>query len=149
MAYSSDTDLQKEFSDEELARLSGDPTGMTINIERTTYARQNADSIIDAYLHGRYQVPFGDTPDPIINKISIDLTVSNLFDYAYNSSSVPNTIVWRKINAIKMLKDIRAGYISLLNASPGTNAPPPIISSKSGVARTFGDDVLDQFWNDD
>ena len=147
MAYSSDSDLLKEFSTEELARLTGDPTGTTIDTDRTTHARTNADAMIDAYLHGRYTVPFESPVDLIINKISVDLTVVNLYDYAYRDSSVPNTVVWRRIYGLKLLKDIQKGYVSIQNASHGTNAPPPLVSNKSEQDRFFGDEVLDQFWD--
>ncbi|MFA6571081.1 MAG: DUF1320 domain-containing protein [Bacteroidota bacterium] len=145
MAYSADTDLLKEMSESELARLTGDSTGEEINTDRTAYARTNADALIDSYLFGRFNVPFTGTIDPIIQKISVDLTVSNLYDYAYGRSSVPSTLVWRKINAVKLLKDIQAGMVALTSADNDSQLPPPIISNKNANDRFFNDELMDQF----
>ncbi len=145
MAYSSDEDLLKEFSESDLAVLTGDSTGTTINTDRTAYARNNADTMIDSYLHGRFDVPFIEEINPIIKKISVDLTIALLFEIAYCKTTVPSTITWRRINALKMLKDIQAGLVSLTRTTPATDAPPPIISNKNGSERIFSDDLLDTF----
>mgnify|MGYP000921617294 FL=1 len=144
MPYSSDDDLLNEFSLTDLAKLSGEMTGTEINTDRTDYARSNADAIIDAYLYSRYDVPFSEPIDPIIKKISIDVTVANLFDYNYSRSAVPNTIVWRKLNAIKMLKDIQSGKVSLSIANPGTTAHPFILSNREDKKRIFSEELLNQ-----
>lgn len=144
MAYSSDSDLLKEFSNAELARLTGDSTGTTVDSTRTSHARAMADALIDSYLKGRYSTPLAEPVDALINKISTDLTVANLYDFQYANSSVPNAVVWRKIGAVGQLKDLRKGVLVLQIATPGTNAAPLIISNKSGD-RLFGEDVLDKF----
>ncbi len=146
MPYSNDNDLFMEFSEEELARLTGDPTGEIVNAERINHARDHADSLIDSYLYDRYSVPFTAPVPQIIHKLSNDLTVVNLYDFAYKNSSVPNTIVWRKINAVKLLKEIRAGNVSIVGADHGTSAPPPIVTNRSDKQRRFDEDTLDRFW---
>ncbi len=147
MPYSTDSDLLKEFSNEELAQLTGDPNGEVFDPERTEFARKNADALIDAYLFGRYEVPFA-KPDEVIVKLSVDLTVANLYDYAYRNTSVPNTIVWRKLNAVQLLKDIQRGRVSLKNTAPGTNAPPPVTAIRANEVRIFNTDKLKEFWNE-
>ncbi|MFP4368608.1 MAG: phage protein Gp36 family protein [Candidatus Kapaibacterium sp.] len=127
MAYSTDADLLKEMSEEELAMLTGDPEGLAIDYERIARARAMGDAVIDSYLHGRIDSAAA-TGDPMINKISCDLTIAGLYDFAYRASAVPNTIVWRKINAMKALKDYKAGEISPKGSIPGRNSPPPMIS---------------------
>jgi phage gp36-like protein len=145
MAYSSDEDLLKEFSESELAILTGDPTGTTVNTDRTDYARDNADTMINSYLHGRFDVPFTGDINPIIKKISVDLTIALLFEIAYCKTTVPSTVTWRKINAVKMLKDMQAGLVSLTGTSPATDAPPPIISNKHNNKRYFDPNQLSLF----
>ena len=145
MPYSNDDDLLNEFSLADLSRLTGNTNGTAINPVRTATARANADAIIDSYLHGRYATPFIGTINPLIRKLSVDLTVANLYDQVYSNSSVPSTVTWRKINAVKMLKDLQAGTVTLSTATAGTNAPPPLISNKSEGERLFGEDVLDCF----
>lgn len=145
MTYSTNDDLLKEITTAELARLTGDRTGQNIDTDKTDYARSNADGLIDAYLYGRYNIPFEGPIDPVIKKLSIDLTISNLYEYYYKNSTIPTTIVWRRLNALKLLKDIQEGCVSLQNLSAGTNAPPPIVCNKSEDDRIFNDDVLDEF----
>ncbi len=144
MLYSSNTDLLDEFSEADLARLSGDSTGTTVDTERTTRARSRADALIDAYLYGRYELPFTEV-DPIIKEISIDLTVANLFQYKYGTSSIPETIVWRRINAINLLKDLQKGAAHLSSLEPGTSSPPPILANKTASDRIFDDGVWEEF----
>jgi phage gp36-like protein len=145
MAYSTDSDLLKEMTQSELAKLTGDTSGVSVDSNRTAYARENADAMINAYLSGRFNVPFSGTIDPIIRKLSIDLTVSNLYDYAYGRTTVPSTLVWRKLNAVKLLKDIQSGYLSLISLTDQTQLPPPIISNKDGSDKFFRADQLDSF----
>jgi len=145
MAYSTNDDLLNEYSESELAVLTGDPTGQTINEDRLDYARENAEALINAYLYGRFDVPFTGEINPIIKKISVDLTVNNLYEIAYSRTTVPSTITWRKINAVKMLKDMQAGIVSLTGSNPTVNAPPPIISNKTKNDRKFTDQQLSLF----
>lgn len=148
MAYSSDTDLQKEFSSSDLAKLSGDPSGSSVDSDRTTYARANADAMIDSYLFGRYNVPFNSPIDPIIRKLSVDLTVTNLYDYANHRSSIPNTIVWRKLNAIQLLRDIQRGFVSIATEDTSSAMDNAIISNKTEDDRHFSESMLRQFLSD-
>lgn len=145
MAYSSDSDLLKEFSQSELARLTGDSTGQNIDTGRITYARINADAVIDAFLTGRFKTPLTNPIDSIIKKLSVDLTVANLFEYASCRTAVPNTIVWRRINAVKMLKELQSGGMSLSSVSAGTSAPPPIVSNKKESDRIYDDEVWKKY----
>ena len=145
MPYSSDNDLLKEMSQSELAIICGDASGSTIDTDRTSYARSNADAFIDAYLYGRYELPMQQPVDPVIKKLSVDLTMANLFDYYYCSGSVPSTMVWRKINAVKLLKDLRAGYVSIQGAMHCVNAPPSIVRKGGPIVRQFDNDSLKRF----
>ncbi|MFH1049314.1 MAG: DUF1320 domain-containing protein [bacterium] len=146
MSYSVDNDLLFEFSESELAILTGDPTGTTIDWDRVEFARINADRTIDTYLWGVYQVPFTEEPvPPLVIKLSVDLTVVYLYEIAYKNSSVPNSIIWRRIYAIKMLKDLREGVITLMDLEHSTNPPKTILSNKTDNQRLFSDDVLDEF----
>lgn len=145
MAYSTDEDLLKEMSESELAKLTGDPTGTEINSERTSYARTTAETLIDAYLNGRYQTPISEPVDPLINKLSIDLTFVNLYEIYYQRSQISQTITFRKLNAIRLLKDIREGIVKI-NAKAFSDSEPPIITSnKEGKPRTFPEELLNNF----
>ncbi|MBM2817024.1 MAG: hypothetical protein HW421_3786 [Ignavibacteria bacterium] len=147
MAYSTDDDLLKEFSTEELARLSGDSTGQEIDTDRTDYAHTNADAFINSNLNAICAVPFEEPVPAIISSISIALTIANLYEYSCKNSIVPSGIVLRKIEAMRLLKDIRNGIISLNSGNLSQMSPPPIISNKTGQSALFSDDVLDQFFD--
>lgn len=142
MAYSSDSDLTKEISSAELAKLTGDPSGVMIDTNRTAHSRANADAIIDAYLSGIYTVPFTDTVPTIIKKLSIDLTLSNLYENAYQLSSVPYTMVVVKANAIRLLKDIQKGYAAVIGREKLSPAASPVISNKDASTRQFDEITL-------
>lgn len=145
MAYSTDEDLLREMSESELAKLTGDPTGMEINTERTTYARTTAETLIDAYLNGRYHTPLSEPVDPLINKLSIDLTFVNLYEIYYQRSQISQTVTFRKLNAIRLLKDIREGIV-YINAKAFSDSKPPIITSnREGKPRTFSEELFKNY----
>lgn len=143
MAYSTDEDLLMEFSEEELARLTGDPGGEEINFERIAHVRKLGDALIDSYLRGHYLVPLDVPPDPVIQKCSLDLVIAGLYDISYKNATVPATVTWRKINAVKLLKDIQKGLIAL-------ESPPPVstsvLTNRDGTERLFDDELMDQFF---
>ena len=146
MSYSIDEDLLYEFSESELAILTGDPTGTTIDWDRVAFARDNSARTIDTYLKGVYEVPFSEEPVPsLIRKLSIDLTVVFLYEIAFKNSSVPNSIIWRRIYAIKMLKDMRDGIITLSDGDNLIKLPQTILSNKKEDIKLFSDDILNQF----
>jgi phage gp36-like protein len=149
MSYSLDTDLLKEFSESDLAKLTGDPTGTTVDTSRIAYARVNADALIDSYLSGRYDVPFESPIDPIIAKLSLDITVANLYDYSNHRTSIPNTVVWRKLNAMQLLKDIQRGNVFLNTGVTLSGKENAIISNKTEDDKYFTKDLLDQFYTID
>jgi len=114
MSYLIKNDLLLEFSESELAVLTGEPTGKTINWDRVEFASLNADKAIDTYLWNIYQVPFAEESVPsLVRKLSLDLTVVYLHEILYKNSEIPNAIIWRRIYAIKMLKDLRDKKIIL------------------------------------
>lgn len=148
MAYSSNTDLLKRFTSSELARLSGDETGTTIDTARTDVARDMADATIDATLKGRYEVPFSQ-PDPLIISISVDLTIYHLYRIEYGEFPLPQEIVGYYEESLQLLDDIRSGELYIGDFTAGIDAPPTIISSKSGGNRIYSEDIMDNYFGED
>jgi len=145
MEYSIYEDILLQIPESELAILTGDPTGTTVNEERVTTARINADTTIDTYLWGVYNVPFTVEPIyPLIRKLSVDLTIVYLYETAYKDSNLPNTIIWKRIYAFKMLKDLRDGKITVMDLQRIIEPPPTILTNKTDD-RIFSDDELDKF----
>ena len=148
MAYSSNLDLLKEIAPEELAKLTGSPGGGLIDPERMAYARGNADGIINAYLYGRYPVPFSEPIDPLIVRLSCDLTMVNLYEYMYRGSIISTTILNRKIEAIGILERLQNGKLSLQGYEQGSGTVTAIITNKELDSRVFSDVLLDGFINE-
>ena len=146
MPYSTQDDILFEISESELAVITGDPTGTTVDWSKYEFARINADTTIDIYLYGVYNTPFTEEPIyPIIRKLSVDLTLVYLYEAAYKDSVVPNAMVWRRINAIKLLKDIRDGKVVIEDLERLISPPKSLLSNKTNEKRIFNDNVLDYF----
>ncbi len=145
MPYSNENDLYYEYDFVDLNRISGSADDQVLDIARVLHAIEMGDAVIDGFLFGRYDVPFNGTIDPLIRKLSIDLAIANLFEYEYSKTGMPNTIVWRRINALRLLKDIQEGKVTLKGSSPGTNSPPPIVSNKTAADKYFSAGLMNRF----
>lgn len=147
MAYSSNTDLLKRFTSSELAKLTGDETGTTIDTDRTDVARELADATINATLKDRYTIPFED-PDPLIISISIDLTIYHLYRIEYGELPLPSEVRGYYEESIQLLEDIRTGELYLEDSTAGIDAPPTIITTKSTGNRIYSQDTLDNYFGE-
>ena len=145
MPYSKIDDLLDEFSSEDLARLTGDSSGQQINVVRVDYARDLAEAVINSYLVGRFAIGEDDPPDPLLRKISVDLTVYNLFQFNYARTDVPNTIIWRRMYAMELLGRLQSGSITLVSQFAKDETPPLIRTNNKYNERTFDKDLLDKF----
>ncbi len=140
--YTNLNEILKEFRTEELAILTGDPSGSVIDQNRVDYAISNACSLIDSYLRNRFNVPF--SPVPImINFIARELSVANLYEYYHHNGMVPPTISRRKSNALYLLKLIQNGDLQL-DFSDGIQRPI-LRANKDKDNRIFNSDLLDNF----
>jgi phage gp36-like protein len=148
MAYSSNTDLLGRFTSEELAKLTGDDTGATIDTARTDLARELADATIDATLLGRYNIPFSE-PDELIASISTDLTIYHLYRIEYGELPLPTEIKAYYEEANQLLDDIQSGELYLGGAVPGYDSPPTITTLRSDSNRIYNSDVMDSYFGGD
>jgi len=145
MAFFECQEILGEISEPDLARLTGDPSGYAVQFDRIEYARTNADVLIYSYLGGRYDM-LGEQPiDPTIKKISKDLTICNLYEYAYSKTVIPNTIVWKRMNAISLLKDVQCGNAALMTKSNNRQQPPPIITNRQEQNILFDNNTLNEY----
>ena len=145
MPYSKIDDLLNEFNPDDLARLTGDNTGQQINIVRVDYARELAEGLVDSYLVGRIKIGEYDPPDTLLKILSVDLTVYNLFQFSYARTDIPNTVVWRRLNAIDLLKKLQSGEINLVSQYETEENPPAIRTNKIGEVRTFSKSLIDKY----
>ncbi len=140
--YTNINEILKEFKPEELAILTGDPSGSVIDQNRVDYAISNACSLIDSYLRNRFNVPFSTIPI-MINFIARELAVANLYEYYHHSGMVPPSISRRKSNALYLLRLIQNGDLQL-DISDGVHRPILKVN-KDKDNRIFNTDLLDSF----
>lgn len=145
MPYFELEEILTEIPEADLARITGDATGTTVNFERIEYARTNADVIILSYLAGRYALPYDEPIDPLLKKISMDMTICNLYEYVFTKTLLPNTILQRRETALNILKDIQSGRAALGTKYNNRQQPPPIISNKTYSNKIFNNEVLNEF----
>jgi phage gp36-like protein len=119
MNYSIDSDILLEISEEELAKLTGDSTGMTVDYDQIEAVRASVDELITSYLSNNYILNESFT-NPLITKISVDLTLTALYEQAKKSSILPETIALRGKNAMSILERIRKGEIIISGARAKT-----------------------------
>lgn len=120
MAYSTKEDLLKQISKERLVELTDDEATGEIQEAPITKAIQDSDGEIDSYCSKKYAVPFDPVPD-VINKLSIDISLYNLYSRRQNLSN--EVITKRYDDAIKFLKDVAKGQAEI------TDSPSPTVDS--------------------
>lgn len=135
--YTSIDDLELEFSNSELAKLTGDPSGATINNDRIDNACQYAKSLIDATLFGLYSLPI-EAENIIIKNISKDISIFRLYQMEYKNRSIPDNILIRYNSALKMLDNCKNGKFENEIIHNGNS----IISNKTAENRYFSNEKL-------
>lgn len=119
MNYITINDLLIEFSTQELAKLTGDPTGNHINTNRIELAIKQAQSEVDAYLSDNYILPLSIVPD-LIKNLTYELIVYNIYSQYYKNSEITEQVKWRRLNSLSILKLLKNNEI-IINADKKTN----------------------------
>lgn len=138
MNYSTDDDILLEISEEELARLTGDSTGMTVDYDQIELARNASDELITSYISNKYTITESFS-NPLITKLSVDLTIAALYEQAKKNTMLPETIAARKKGALSILERIRKGEILISEARTRT------IFSNITSARIFDKQTLAEY----
>ena len=123
---------------EDLIGLSDDDGLGAVNDNVVNRAISDADSLIDAYCQGHYDLPL--TPVPaIIRRLSVDFAIYNL--YSRRSVDMPDGRSAARNNGIKLLEKVAAGKIGLGAGQPASSSSiaPGLIS---GNDRLFTRDKL-------
>ena len=142
MAYSAKADIQKVLSDTTLAQLTDHVNGTTIDDAKITQAIGDADELIDAYLRGRYTLPFSSMPT-VVKQISVDIAIFNLYSKR-PEREMPETIRARYRDALRLLSDIQSGKATLADASGVVAEPGEYATNKTDDDRVFTKELLDQ-----
>lgn len=137
MAYSAQSDLEEQISEDELVQLTDDAGSASVDSSVITRAVADADAEIDSYCGSRYTVPFSPVP-VIIRKFSVDMAIYNLF--SRRSLKIPEERQKRYENAIRFLRDLAKGLISLGADSPSepSDGLPQATRTKADRAFSLG-----------
>jgi len=124
MSYSTQTDLLNRISEDDLIGLTDKTDAGEIDTTIVTRAIADADAEIDGYCGSRYTLPFSPVP-VMIRKLSVDIAMYNL--YGLNPTlEIPEEIQARYDNAVRFLRDVSSGRVSLgvdAPAEPETGLP--------------------------
>ncbi len=127
--YYKPENIIKEISEAEAKRLTDNGSG-TIDMEKIVSAENSAEITINAYLEGRYSLPFdNDNLPPIITIIARDLAIVNLYEAAIAKGAIPDAVKQKKADCYKLLKFIQNGDIQL----NWTESHPPFISVRKNI----------------
>ena len=119
MDYCTVQDLETHLSTPTLTQLTSDE-GNEIDSAVAQEAIIYASTLTNGYLRGRYTLPL-DTPFPLLRIIAIDIAVYRLYSRRMRTD-IPEIIAQQYDDAIKMLKDIQKGAITLEEADSSVQA---------------------------
>ncbi len=143
MSYSTLTDIKAHIPEVNLIQLTDDEELGVINEERVNEAISYADQLINGYLRGRYALPLNPVPT-LIQKLSIDLAVFHLYSRRLELE-MPETMLARYNNAVKFLKQIQDGIITIGTDSGDSPAQGEYKTQKTEDDRVFNKGFLDTF----
>lgn len=133
MPYCIQTDITDQLPLVKLVQLTDDDKTGSVDTETLAKSIADADAEIDGYCAIRYTAPFAPVP-VMIRKLSVDIAIYNLF--TRKPGVVPEERQKRYENAIRFLRDVSKGFISL-----GADAPAEANASNTadiaGNARIF------------
>ena len=117
--YISNFEIINELTHQGLAILTGDPTGTNINQQKVDAAILYASNIIDVYCYARYEVPLSPVP-MIILDIATSLAIYYLYVFEKRDDLITAVIIYRKLDAFKMLRDIAEGRLHIETTEKGS-----------------------------
>lgn len=117
--YISNFELVNELTHQGLAILTGDPTGTNVNQQKVDAAILYACNIIDTYCYIRYETPLVPIP-AIIRDIAVSLTIYYLYVFEKRDDSITAVIIYRKLDAFRMLREIAEGKLHIETTEKGS-----------------------------
>lgn len=111
MPYCTLDDIRANIPNEHIIQLTDDNGIQQVDIEKVDEAIAYADSLINGYLAGQYNVPLSPVPK-LINKLSIDLAIFHLYSRRFDLE-MPEGMMSRYKNCIRLLEQIQQGIVRL------------------------------------
>lgn len=117
MPYCTQADILEQLDEDLLVQCTDDADAGAVDTSVVDRAIVDADAEIDSYCGSRYGVPFETVP-AIIRKLSVDISIYHLF---VRRLSVPEDRKERYNNAVRMLRGVSRGIVSLGAEAPSTD----------------------------
>lgn len=137
--YCSLSDLMNQVSETVLIALTDDE-GQVINEGIINASINTADSEINGYAQKQYTVPFNPIPD-VIRKISVDISLYNLFSRRGFDKEKDAAIYDRYKAAIRFLENLAHGVVTIGAREPA----PPIGAEIRSNKRIFTRNSMEEF----
>lgn len=144
--YCSITDIVKDLSEAELILLVNDENLILTSlseappeiIERIEEQIKAAESEINGYIGGRYNLPLAEVPDRI-NQICKDISIYNLYKRRHRLNMAESIVeIYKQCRA--ELSKIQSGLITLSDVGP-----PVYVTNKKESDKYFDKEKLDQY----
>ncbi len=143
MAYSSQSDLNEIYDNDELIELTDDENSGNIVTSRVTAAITRADNLINAYLRAQHTVPIVSTPE-LIRNLSTSLASYYLWKRRRKGQIDEEREVTYKSD-IKTLEAINKGTIKIDDATSFANTGEIYYSNKTTTSRVYTSDELSKY----
>lgn len=143
MAYSTSDDLALTAT--LLLDLADDDDNGGVDAGVVDAAIERADRRVDAYLRGRYELPFDPVPKEVV-EISASLAVYYLFER--RQITPQEGVKQRRDDAMTLLKDLQSGRASLDETGQSSDLdrkPGRIVTNRTPGDKMFSTDVLNRF----
>ncbi len=144
MPYCAMEDITLRIPASFVSSLANDAGGDEPDMATVDRAIADADSLINAHVRSRYEVPFDPAPE-LIKRISVDLSVYYLYQRKYDSE-MPEPVRFRYTDAMRLLASISTGTVHIEDLPNGQQAVPTVSkSNKRAEDRMFGRSTLDRW----
>lgn len=141
MAYCSQSNLLDQISEDDLIQLTDDDDTGAVDTDVVDQAIADADAEINSYCGVRHSVPFSTVP-PMVLKLSVDITIYNLYS---RRRGAPDERKERYDNAIRYLKDVAKGLVTLGEDDPESTPSESSSPDISSNTRIFSRDTMEGF----
>jgi phage gp36-like protein len=143
--YCALSDILSAASEVEIARLTDDESGRTINEDVVNTAISKGDELINGYLRSRYDVPLS-SPPLLIRNISVDLALYYLNQRRYRTN-MPESVENQYKATVKILEQIQKGFVNL-GIEPQADEGGQVgiyRTNKTSSDKLFNKELLDKF----
>ena len=146
MAYCTQSELNRVYTDSELRQLTDDESLGNINSTRVTSAITQADNLINSYSRAQHTISDWTGADipPLIKDLSIELTCYFLWKRRRKGQIDEEKELTYK-NNIQTLKDINSGKIKLSDTTAFANDAGIYYSNKTSSSKVYTSTELDKF----